>query len=185
MTQRICPECDGDMHMRRADAIYCSTRCRVAAHRRPSVPVELARRPRWVRRNHAKLPMMVNARVASVSDPSTWASYAAVKRSEVGAGLGFVLNGDGIGCIDLDSCVSGGVIAGWAQEILDANPGTFTELSPSGTGLHIWGLLDSAPGRRVRDGRNIEVYSQGRYIALGTQLPGSPLRLEPLILPSL
>ena len=89
-----------------------------------------------------------------------------------------MLTGDGIGCIDLDLCVSSGVIAFWAQEFLDANPDTFVELSPSGTGLHFWGLLDSAPGRRVRDGRNIEDFGQGRYIALGTQLPGSPFRLD-------
>ena len=61
----------------------------------------------------------------------------------------------------------------WAQQIIDANAGTFMETSLSGTGIHIWGLLDSRPGRVIRDGRNIEIYTAGRYMALGTPLPGS------------
>ena len=171
------------MGLRRADAIFCSTRCRVAAHRKPSLPRELTSRARWVRHDRVGRPFTVTGRVAMVNIPAHWSSYADAKNSDVGAGMGFVLNGDGIGCIDLDDCMMNGRVLDWAQEIIDANPSTFTERSRSGNGIHIWGLLESAPGRRIRDGRNIEIYSRGRYIALGTPLAGTPLRLEPLIIP--
>lgn len=130
-----------------------------------------------------KRPLSVGGFPASVTNPAHWTSLATARASRQGVGLGFVLAGDGIGCVDLDDCVSGGVVADWAQEFLDANPGTFTELSVSGTGLHVWGLLEAGPGSRIRDGRNIEVYSTGRYIALGSRFRGSPLRLEPLNIP--
>lgn len=82
--------------------------------------------------------------------------------SKVGDGLGFAL-GDGIGCIDLDHCVDDGVLADWAAAILDRLPATYTEVSPSGHGLHIWGRIPERPGRRVG---NVEVYSAGRYITV-------------------
>jgi len=97
-------------------------------------------------------------------------------------GIGFVLNGDGIGVIDLDHCVDDGVIAPWAQTIVDANVGTFMEISTSGTGIHIWGLLGSRPGRVIRDGRNIEVYTTERYMALGTPFHNTGTNLLPLII---
>lgn len=128
------------------------------------------------------MPMAVNARVASVSDPATWSSYSEAKGSRVGVGMGFVLNGDGIGCLDLDHCISDGRMEPWAQDIIDANAGTFMEISASGSGVHIWGLLDDAPGRRIRDGRNIEIYSTGRYIALGEPMPGTSLHMKPLVI---
>ncbi len=46
-----------------------------------------------------------------------------------------------------------------------ANPEAWVERSHSGRGLHVWGLLDEGPGRTTKE---IEVYSRGRYIALGT-----------------
>lgn len=98
----------------------------------------------------------------------------------MGAGLGFVLNGDGIGVIDLDHAIVDGVILSWAAEVLAANPGTFTEVSQSGEGLHVWGLLAAGAGRKIRDDRNIEIYSTGRYIALGTPMAGTTADLLPL-----
>lgn len=180
---RTCSHCSAPLGFKNAHAEFCSTRCRVAAHRArklSSVPAEMAGLDRWVRRTADKRPLTVRGAMASVSDPATWSSLSVARASRQGVGLGFVLAGDGIGCIDLDHCIEGGVVSGWAQEILDANPDTFTEVSASGTGLHVWGLLAPAAGRRIRDGRNIEVYSTGRYIALGSRFRGSPLRLESL-----
>src|SRR5690606_40768293 len=77
---------------------YCSTRCRVAAHRaRPKLPAELTERARWVR-HEDKRPITPDGRAASSTDPSTWSTYREAARSQVGDGLGFVL-GDGIACL--------------------------------------------------------------------------------------
>lgn len=174
------------MLLLRADAIYCSDACKMRAYRMRSsraVPSAMSSLDRWVRVSPIKVPLTTGGAVASVSDPSTWTDIQRARASRQGVGVGFVLAGDGIGCVDLDHCLDGRDVAGWAQEFLDANPDTFTEVSMSGTGLHIWGLLDPSAGRRIRDGRNIEIYSQGRYIALGTRWGRTPLKLSPLVIP--
>ncbi|MGP9652001.1 hypothetical protein ACT3TP_16135 [Glutamicibacter sp. AOP38-B1-38] len=103
--------------------------------------------------------------------------------SPVGAGSGFVL-GQGIGCIDLDHCFDGGELLPWAAELVAANRGTYIEASMSGEGLHIFGLLAESPGYKIRDGRNIEVYSSRRYIAVtGARFKGAPNVLAPLVAP--
>jgi primase-polymerase (primpol)-like protein len=164
---------------------FCSTRCRVAGHRaRTAVPAELRRAKRWVRRSADKVPLRADTgRPASSTDPATWARHAAAAASPHGAGLGYVLaDGDGIVCLDLDHCLDGNQLAPWAAEILDACPPTYTEVSPSGTGLHIWGRGTLARGRRIRrpDGAAIEAYGTGRYIALGHRYQQAPLVLADL-----
>jgi len=106
------------------------------------------------------------------------------KESDAGVGIGFVL-GNGIGCLDLDHCFTDGKLAPWAAEIVEANRGTWIEVSRSGDGLHIFGLIEPAPGRKIRDGqRNVEVYSRDRYIALtGKPFERAPLTLRPLNVP--
>ena len=112
----------------------------------------------------------------------TWSSFADAKASDAGEGLGFAL-GEGIGVVDLDDAIEGGVVAPWAQAVLDANPDTFTEVSQSGAGIHVWGLLPEGKGRVIRDGRNIEIYSAGRFIAMGKPMAGTATKLEPLTVP--
>src|SRR5690606_24712086 len=110
---------------------YCKTSCRVAAHRaRPQVPAELRSRPRWVR-HRDKVPVTVAGRPASATDPATWSTYAAARRSTVGDGIGFVL-GDGVACLDLDHCLVDGVPNELAREVLARVPGAYVEVSPSG-----------------------------------------------------
>lgn len=161
----------------------------MAAHRArrreaaEQIPAELRERDRWVRRSPRKVPLRVDGRgAASSTDPSTWSSYVAAARSKVGVGLGFVLNGDGVVCLDLDHCIDErGQVAGWAQRILDACPPTFVEVSPSGRGLHIWGRGSLRGGRVIRDGEvRVEAYATGRYIAMGRRVEGVPLVLGDL-----
>lgn len=158
---------------------FCSTRCRVAAHRAKKLPAEMTERDRWVR-HKAKRPLTVRGAAASSTYRGTWSPYAAAKAATVGDGLGFVL-GDGIGCIDLDHCLTNGKPAPWAQEILDRCPNTYIEISMSGDGLHIFGHLPEAQGRVIRDDRSIEYYSRGRYIAVtGNRWASSPSALADL-----
>lgn len=90
--------------------------------------------------------------------------------------------GDGFGCIDLDGCVSpDGSVTQLAQEVLDSNPDAWVELSLSGRGLHVWGLLPEGPGRRLP---GLEVYSKSRFIALGSTYRAGgihPLRVPELV----
>lgn len=114
----------------------------------------------------AKTPMTTDSRMASVADPGTWAPYEHVAHLER---KGFVL-GDGIGCIDLDHCIEGGQIAGWAADIIEEykQSAYLVEVSPSGTGIHIFTHLPDGPDQKIRDGRNIEVYPpcSRRYICV-------------------
>jgi primase-polymerase (primpol)-like protein len=118
---------------------------------------------RWIRRDSDKVPRQVDGRPASSTNPTTWCSFHDATTSTAGVGLGFVL-GDGVGCIDLDHCLDAdGNPNEQARRILSMAPATFIEVSPSGDGLHIWGKLPQAPGRRAN---GVEVYSTGRYITV-------------------
>lgn len=152
--------------MARSHAVTCSSACRKRRSRR-SIPAELTSRPRWVRHATDKRPLTSSGRPASSTDPAAWSSHATAARSRAGAGIGFVLNGDGIACIDLDHCLEGGTVAPWAREILDRCPPTYVEISPSGDGLHIWGLAAIPHGRRISvTGGTAEIYGTGRYITV-------------------
>lgn len=144
----MCGNCGGSVKLARAGARFCSTRCRVAAHRR-RVPESLARLHRWTRAD-GKRPVTVSGDPASSTDPATWASFATV---QAGAGDGFgVMLGDGLGCLDLDHCLDGDVLAGWARERMDALrvPVLFIERSVSGAGLHVF--TAEPEGRSVQGG---------------------------------
>ena len=150
---------------------FCSGRCRVKAHRDQkrvveAMPVELRERDRWIR-HEQKRPMAIGGWWASVTDPSHWSTYEDAVNSPYGDGLGFVLNGDGVICIDLDDCVVDGVPNADARALMRALPKTYVEFSPSGRGLHIWGFGTLDAGRKfVRDGLKIEVYPNGRYLTV-------------------
>jgi len=181
MEPGACEYCGASLKLLRAGARFCSTKHRVYASRKPVFPVEMTSKDRWVRREKTKRPVTLARKSASSTNPDTWSSFAAANASSVGVGVGFVL-GDGIGCIDLDHCFSDDKLAPWAQEIVDSCPATFMEVSQSGEGLHIFGLLPEGAGRNMRDGvRSVEFYSTGRYIAVtGDRFAGSPSKLADL-----
>lgn len=152
-----------------------------------NVPYELTQQPRWVGYKLIpspkragkidKLPYSpVTGRLAAVNDPGTWTSFqdavAFVEEQEDIHGVGIVLTGDGLVAVDLDNCVDGsGSIAPWAAEIVDTLQ-SYTEFSPSRTGIHIlvWGTLPD--GRKRRGG--IEMYADGRYMTItGNIVPGT------------
>lgn len=126
------------------------------------------------------MPLTTGGRAASSTAPETWSTYRAATRSTAGAGLGFVLNGDGIVCLDLDHALDEqGQPLPWAQRILDQAPGCWVEVSVSGRGLHVWGHGHLERGRRLPvDGGTVEVYGDGRFIAVtGRTFGGAPRRL--------
>jgi hypothetical protein len=117
---------------------------------------------------------------ASVNDPTTWGSFAEARAAvEDGKadGVGIVL-GDGLVGIDIDDCrdPDTGAIDPVARAIIDV-VGSYTEITPSGCGVHILvrGLLPPI-GRRKG---NIEMYDAGRYFTItGNHLDGTPTTIE-------
>jgi putative DNA primase/helicase len=163
-----------------------------------TIPDELKLLRRWVvwrmeRRGgkRTKVPYAGSFRFGAKSnDPATWASFAVACRAlKLGAshgelrhdagGLGFQFGDDErIFCIDLDGCRDPrtGAIEPWAAEIV-ARFATFTEVSPSGRGVHIIGL-GRKPGPRCRKGP-LEIYGKGRFLAMtGRLLAGRPAELR-------
>ncbi len=88
-------------------------------------------------------------------------------------GLGFVLHeDDGFACVDLDHCIANGVVEEWAMEIV-RSLNSYTEISPSGKGLHIWVRAEMDVAGR-RHGK-VEIYSSKRYITVtADHLAGTP-----------
>lgn len=177
MKTKRCEHCREHLAARHAhNARFCSGRCRMAAHRTARrqadpVPAAMTRRSQWVRHTGSKVPLSVagpKVRPASSTDPTTWSSYSKVCRSTAGAGMGFVLSFmDRLVCIDLDHALIDGELRSWARSIVGGLPATYIEVSPSGTGLHIWGFGSVERGRRIRRGdSSVEVYDRGRYITV-------------------
>lgn len=83
--------------------------------------------------------------------------------------MGFVLNGDGIACVDLDHVLVDGVLDPRARCFLDGLDSFYVEVSPSGDGIHAWVEGGSPDGRKVftlEDGLKVEWYSTGRYLTV-------------------
>lgn len=152
----------------RSQARTCSTRCRVALHRRARreqsaspYPEALAGRDRWVRAE-GKRPITVTGRPASSTNPATWATYAAVSTSSAGDGLGIML-GAGLACYDLDGCLVDGALTDDARELINGITAEilFTEVSVSGRGLHIFTAEPEAKSHQGRWGGH---YLHSRFI---------------------
>lgn len=185
MTNKACQVCGAELshHLGRKPR-FCGTRCRVKSHRGHHIPAELRKKARWIR-HHNKVPITAQGKPASSTNPITWTDYRSAAESQVGDGLGFVLNGDGIVCIDLDHCFDGQPNKE-AQQLIDSLPNTYIEVSPSGTGLHVWGYADLKKGRRFnRNGLSVEIYPNGRYLTVTgqaiTRAPFQALDLEHLL----
>lgn len=107
---------------------------------------------------------------ASSTDRRTWGSLREAREClELGGfdGLGFVLTPeDPFSAADLDGCVDPetGEIEPWAQEIVEELD-SYTEISPSGTGLHIFVRGELPPGRRGW-GNGHGLYDQGRFFTI-------------------
>lgn len=122
------------------------------------IPQELKDQQRWApwkavwndkRGKYDKIPCYPNGMGISTAKPERWHSYETALQAYEGnpkhfAGIGYLMTGPhGIVGIDLDHCVHGNEIAPWAQELIES-VATYTELSPSGTGLRMFthGAID-------------------------------------------
>ncbi|NLZ10935.1 MAG: hypothetical protein GX086_06340 [Alcaligenaceae bacterium] len=134
---------------------------------------------RWVlwsaNKSGNKLPF--NAETLRPMDPTTslGSDFHVVRdvyqrHAERFNGIGLILNGDGLVGIDLDNCVDEGRAQPAALHLLMSLGCGYVEVSPSGTGLHGFGLVSEPPtftGIKCSvNGLAIEVYACKRYLTV-------------------
>jgi primase-polymerase (primpol)-like protein len=114
-----------------------------------------------------KMPYAVDGRPASTTDSSTWGAFeeaaSCLRRGDV-AGIGFVFTAaDPFVGVDLDGALDGDQAARWAAEVV-VELDSYTEISPSGCGLHVLvrGELRAAGNRRGP----VEMYDRERYFTM-------------------
>lgn len=113
-----------------------------------------------------KVPFDLKGKRLSKSDPEGWLSWEDVKDVEQ---KGFRLSkGGNRSVIDLDKVrdPETGEIDPWAEELVEELM-TYTEVSPSGTGLHLVMCGEKPEGGRTKfdyKGHRIEVYSHDHYL---------------------
>ena len=131
----------------------------------------------------AKVPYSPRSlRPAAVDKPQTWAQFDEAMAACTGGGwtgVGFVFAAeDPFAGLDLDKVrdPSTTELEPWAQGHV-SGLSSYTEVSPSGTGLHVLVRATLPPGGR-RKGR-LELYDRGRYFCVtGHHLDGAPETIE-------
>jgi putative DNA primase/helicase len=139
-----------------------------------SIPQELkdlAQWALWRYENETKVPYCANGSgdKAKSNDRRTWRSFQFAKQAFLEGnydGVFFVLSKDDpFTVIDLDHCISAdGVIGTRAMEEI-AYWDSYTEISPSKTGIHIWirAKLPADIKHRVDD---MEIYDHSRFMSV-------------------
>ena len=146
------------------------------------IPEELKRLKQWVCADgNTKVPMQaLGFRTASSTDPSTWSSFEdAVMSVNLGFHdyIGFVFNDNGIVGIDLDDAVTTLDLVSLADGITSIHStsdlastilslcDTYTEISKSGTGLHIL-LKGDIPFKGKNNLNGVEMYKTARFFIM-------------------
>ncbi len=147
------------------------------------MPIELQTTSQWVAANGDKMP--INARTgkpAKVNDRNTWGHFteaqAFAQKRGVGYGVGIVLTDSlGIAVIDIDHCRDAtGTLTDTAVALVKEFD-SYTEISRSGTGLHIF-VKASLAGEGIHK-NGIEIYDRLHYIIVtGNHLAGTPTTIE-------
>jgi putative DNA primase/helicase len=135
-----------------------------------------------VRRGWSKVPF--NARTggkASTTDETSWSLFDEAVAAYVQGGydgIGFVFNGDGLVGTDIDKVrdpTSGVLTDDRALDIIETL-GSYTEVSVSGTGVHVIARGHLPTGGNRRDA--VEMYSTGRYFTLTGHQIGQTATVE-------
>jgi putative DNA primase/helicase len=149
------------------------------------IPAELKAISRWVAwrakrrdRRWSKIPICCHTgRSANVADPRTWTNFENARnyaREHALAGIGLVFSDDDDVCgVDLDKCrdPDSGHLKQSAWNVIRLLD-SYTEVSPSGTGVKIF-LRSRPAGDRIRTG-NVEIYHAGQFFTVtGHHAPGT------------
>jgi primase-polymerase (primpol)-like protein len=154
------------------------------ALRRQALPYKLGD----VRSNgrRAKQPLNARGKIGSAYDPANWqpiaSAYRAVRAGRA-SGVGVCLT-DGVGVVvaDLDDSIRDGQLTPAARRIVEAL-GSLVELSPSGTGVHVWTFAqppEYANNSTIihADEQKIELIRKGYITITGKLLPGFPTKIH-------
>jgi hypothetical protein len=184
----------GDTRRRKADVESAAEKPAYLSVNPDGIPAELRELKQWVhwraewrtekggnKGKWSKVPRRRHV-PASSTNPATWMrfDFALNGFNELAPdGLGFVFSKDDpFAGVDLDDCrdPATGQLDEWAAAIV-ATLDSYTEVSPSGTGVKVWVRAKKPPGRnKVKyETGEVEVYDQGRYFAVtGQPVAGTP-----------
>ena len=131
-----------------------------------NIPLELRLLKQWVVWREGKVPYQLNGQLADVTDPRTWNTFdacVAALSNPLNIGIGFVFTAsDPYSFIDLDNALGDqAIIATHLKIAHEFN--SYSEVSPSGMGLHIIVKGKVLAGRRRS---KVEIYSSGRYATM-------------------
>jgi len=155
-----------------------------------NIPAELKDQTQWVCWEYqerdgkpGKVPIDPDTGTrASVTEADSWATfttallyYGSHDRID---GLGFVFTeSDPFVGIDLDGCVDNAGNTDDTAEDIVSRLDSYTETSPSGTGLHI--IIEGALPTDANRRDNVEIYERDRFFTVtGKHLKGTPLTVE-------
>ena len=165
-------------------------------HRYDNIPPMLKQRPNWVAWGIRDAPMKVPVKTpfnpdsllsgkpfpAKAGNHKTWSSYqnaAECVERGLATGIGYEFDGSGIYGVDLDHVIGEDGVTPQAREIVD-KLASYSEISPSGTGLHVFVLAPDVDisRHRKKDGF-IEIYTEARYFTVTGNLYGYTRIIEP------
>jgi hypothetical protein len=159
------------------------------------IPDELKTRPFWCCWKEIKKPTRIKSGQlanGSINVPSDWLTFDQSVQIYVvhsGWGIGMLLNGDGLITIDIDGCVHNGEPSPESLAVMREHGVGYVEFSPSGTGLHGYGLADLSQVKKTRFtlcGVNVEIYSHSRFMTVtGHVLWNSGITELPLLVEAL
>jgi putative DNA primase/helicase len=145
-----------------------------------NIPEDLKRIPRWVvyrlraKRGAGdkldKIPYQCDGTPAKTNDASTWTDFERCRQCAEalgdGGGVGFVFDSDAddVVGVDLDDCIGeDGKLETWAVEACQTFR-SYTELSPSGRGIHLF-VRGNLPNCSRKRGK-VEMYGKGRFFTV-------------------
>ena len=161
-------------------------------HPYDNIPLLLKQRPNWVcwgiRDAPPKSPFDPASLLAGRPSPAkagvreTWASYQnAVEcvRRRLAQGIGYEFDGNGIYGVDLDHVIdSAGALTPQARDVV-GQLASYTEISPSGTGMHIFvHAPDAVITRHRKKDFFLEIYGEGRYFTVTGNAYGGARAIE-------
>jgi len=154
-----------------------------------NIPEEMKQQKNWVawilkqNRNNPsrmdKIPVnAVTKEFAQSDNPETWCKFEIALEYALKNklnGIGFMLKPPFIG-VDIDHCIDErGTLSPLAKEIVE-KLNTYTEISPSGTGLHLFCRGELPPKDRKNSDLGLEIYTEGRFLTFtANRLQNSPV----------
>ena len=157
-----------------------------------NIPAMLKQRHNWVvwgiRDAPQKAPYNPVSLLSGKPSPAkagvneTWGSYQTAAECVyrgLAQGVGYEFDGSGVYGVDLDHVINdAGALVPEAMEVINRLD-SFTEISPSGNGLHIFVL---APGADITRHRKkdffLEIYGEGRYFTVTGNVYGTLKNIE-------